>query len=73
MLVAVDGGEVVGTATVELDATVEPDGALEQSQANFRMLAAAPARRGRGIGRRLVEACIERARAAGKSTATLHL
>lgn len=72
VLVAVEGDEVVGTATVELESTVEEGGWLEPGQANFRMLAVTPAWRGRGIGRRLVEECIERARAAGKSTATLH-
>jgi ribosomal protein S18 acetylase RimI-like enzyme len=72
VLVAVEDGEVVGTATVELEATIEPDGALEPGHAGFRMLAVDPAWRGRGIGRALVEECLERARAAGKTTATLH-
>jgi GNAT superfamily N-acetyltransferase len=72
VLVAVEDEQVVGTATVELEATIEEGGRLDQEQAAFRMLAVEPAFRGRGIGRRLVEACIERARGAGKSVATLH-
>lgn len=72
LLVAVEDGRVIGTATVELEATIEGDGRLDWQQATFRMLAVEPAWRGRGIGRQLVEACIERARDAGKSVATLH-
>jgi ribosomal protein S18 acetylase RimI-like enzyme len=72
VLVAVEDGRVVGTATVELDATLEPDGELARGHAGFRMLAVAPAWRGRGIGRRLVLACVERARSAAKTTVTLH-
>jgi len=34
--------------------------------ASMRMLAVAPAAQGRGVGRALVEACIDRARAAGR-------
>jgi GNAT superfamily N-acetyltransferase len=34
-----------------------------EGEAGFRMLAVAPWAQGRGVGRRLVEACIERARA----------
>jgi len=72
VLVAVEDGRVVGTATVELEATIEEKGRLDSRQATFRMLAVEPAWRGRGIGRQLVEACIERACEAGKSVATLH-
>ena len=36
------------------------------------MLAVAPDCRGRGIGRKLVEACLERAQAAGKTEVRLH-
>ena len=39
--------------------------AQRDDQAEFRMLAVAPAGRRRGIGRRLVEACVERARRDG--------
>ena len=69
---ALEEGEVVGTATVELDTTIEQKGVLEPDRANFRMLAVDPAWRARGIGSRLVAACIERARVAGKTVATLH-
>lgn len=37
-----------------------------QDEAGFRMLAVAPDAQGRGVGQALVEACIERARGAGK-------
>jgi ribosomal protein S18 acetylase RimI-like enzyme len=72
LLVAVLAGSVAGAATVELDTTIEDGGVLEPGQANFRMLAADPPRRGRGVGRLLVEACLAQARAAGKTVATLH-
>jgi GNAT superfamily N-acetyltransferase len=39
--------------------------ALQDDQAEFRMLAVAPAGRRRGIGRRMVEACLQRARQDG--------
>ena len=72
VLVAVVGRRVVGTATVELGSTIEGGDSLAGGRANLRMLAVEPLWRGRGIGRLLVDACLERARAAGKEVATLH-
>lgn len=45
---------------------------VEEGEAGFRHLAVAPDCEGSGVGRRLVEACIERARAAGRSRLVLH-
>ena len=72
VLVAVAGERIVGTATVELDQTIEGTADLDPAQANLRVLAVDPAARSRGLGRRLVEACIQVARQAGKDVATLH-
>ena len=74
MLVAVEGGRIVGTATLELQHRVEPedDPPLAPGQAEIRMVAVHPEARGRGIGRALMEACLREARAAGKTIVTLH-
>lgn len=45
---------------------------LVEGDAAFRMLAVDPAAQGRGAGRALVLACIERARAAGRRRVVLH-
>jgi ribosomal protein S18 acetylase RimI-like enzyme len=71
VLVAVERDVVLGTATLELERTLE-DAPLAGHEARMRMLAVAPEWRGRGIGRKLVEACLERARAAGKTELRLH-
>lgn len=42
------------------------------SDAGIRMLAVSPSAQRRGVGRRLVEACIARARADGRSRIVLH-
>ena len=72
VLVAVTDGRLIGTATVELDATVEGTRGLQPGQANLRLIAVDPSARGRGTGRLLVEACVNVARMAGKDVATLH-
>ncbi|HEY1331575.1 MAG TPA: GNAT family N-acetyltransferase [Actinomycetota bacterium] len=66
-----DGGRIVGTATLELKATVREDDELPPDRANVRMLGVDPSARRLGAGRALVQACIDRARAAGKTELTL--
>jgi ribosomal protein S18 acetylase RimI-like enzyme len=73
VLVAVDErtGTLVGTVTY-----VPGPGPLAESEgpdeAGIRMLAVAPEARGRGAGRRLVEACLERARRDGRRRVVLY-
>jgi GNAT superfamily N-acetyltransferase len=45
---------------------------LTEGEAGMRMLAVDPARHGRGVGRALVRACIEKARANGRHRLVLH-
>jgi ribosomal protein S18 acetylase RimI-like enzyme len=74
VIVAVDDGRIVGSATLELDGRVDPDGdpPLAPNEAHIRMLGVHPSARGRGVARRLMSHCEERARAAGKALMTLH-
>jgi ribosomal protein S18 acetylase RimI-like enzyme len=65
LVACAEDGAVVGSVALVLDGqfgevTAGPE------EAAFRMLAVDPAARGRGVGERLVLACLERARAAGK-------
>lgn len=66
LVAAEPDGALLGTVTY-----VPGPGPLAESEredeAGFRMLAVAPWAQGRGVGRALVEACIERARANGKA------
>lgn len=68
VLVAVDGdGAVLGTVTY-VDGPGNHFAELErEGEAGMRMLAVSPAAQGTGIGRRLAEAVIDRARADGRS------
>ena len=69
LLVAVEDGRVLGTVTLYLSPGLmqwRPDDAM------FRLLAVDPAARGRGIGHALFQACLDRARAAGKRRMALH-
>jgi ribosomal protein S18 acetylase RimI-like enzyme len=73
VLVAVEDGRILGSVTLELDGRTEPDDPpLASDQAHIRMLGVDPAARRRGVARALMDASIERARAAGKTRLTLH-
>jgi ribosomal protein S18 acetylase RimI-like enzyme len=71
LLVAVDEqGQLLGTVTFCLPGS--PFAELShEGQAEFRMLAVAPAHRGRGVGSRLVKECLERAARHGAHSVVL--
>jgi ribosomal protein S18 acetylase RimI-like enzyme len=73
VLVAVDpAGELLGGATYVSGPDDPYSEELNEGEAGIRMLAVDPACHGRGIGRALTEACIERARVAGRRRLVLH-
>jgi ribosomal protein S18 acetylase RimI-like enzyme len=74
ILVAVDDERIVGSATLELTKRVEPedDPSLHPDEAHIRMVGVQPDARRRGVARALMQACIERALASGKTFVTLH-
>jgi ribosomal protein S18 acetylase RimI-like enzyme len=74
VLVAVEGGEILGTVTLELDGRVEPedDPPLEPGEAHIRMLGVALEARGRGIAKTLMAECQARASVAGRTSMTLN-
>ena len=64
VLVAVDAGGVVLGSVSYVSDHASPYAELElEGESGFRMLGVRAAARGRGVGRALVEACVERARA----------
>jgi GNAT superfamily N-acetyltransferase len=72
VIVAADGhGPIVGAVTFVpgLGPLAEFENADESG---MRMLAVDPAAQGRGVGRLLAQACIDRARATGRSRLVLH-
>ena len=72
ILVAVDDGRIVGSATLELDGrTDDEDGPLAADEAHIRMLGVHPDARGAGIGKHLMAACEDRAREAGRERMSL--
>jgi GNAT superfamily N-acetyltransferase len=74
ILVAVEGGTIVGSATLELDSRVEEpeDPPLRPEEAHIRMLGVDPAVRGRGVGTLLMSTCERLALQNGKTMMTLH-
>src|SRR5262249_18401835 len=72
VLVAVDDGRVIGSATLETEEAGLGDGPIEPGTLNLRMLGVDPEARGRGAGRALVDETLRRARAGGKHSVTLH-
>jgi ribosomal protein S18 acetylase RimI-like enzyme len=72
VFVAVEEGEILGCVTLELDETLGDDDAfLPPEFSCIRMLGVAGAARGRGVGRALVQRCIDRSREMAKTTVTL--
>lgn len=73
VLVAVEDGRILGSATLELDGRIDDeDPPLHPDEAHIRMLGVHPEARGRGIARSLIDTCFELARDAGRSYVTLH-
>jgi GNAT superfamily N-acetyltransferase len=69
------GGELLGSADLIEDMSHYASGGTASSRkdsAGIRLLAVAPAARGRGVGKALTLHCIERARILGRSTVVLH-
>ncbi|MBI4261434.1 MAG: GNAT family N-acetyltransferase [Actinobacteria bacterium] len=72
VLVAVENGRILGTATLELGQRIDDDDPpLADDEAHVRMLGVHPEARGRRIGRMLMEALIEEARARARTLVTL--
>lgn len=72
VLVAVVGGSIVGGVTYVSGPEDPYAELLGAGDAGIRMLAVDPAAQGVGIGRALVEACIDRAQGAGRVRLVLH-
>lgn len=73
VLVAVEDGQILGSATLELGERIDDeDSPLAPDEAHIRMLGVHPEARGRGVARALMEACFANAAAAGRTRMTLH-
>ncbi len=72
VLVAVDGGDLLGCATYVPDRSSPWAELLDEGEAGLRMLAVRPSAQGRGVGRTLLDACVDRARAEGRRALMLH-
>jgi ribosomal protein S18 acetylase RimI-like enzyme len=73
VLVAVEDGRILGSATLEIDDRIEAEGRpLEPDEVSLRMLGVDPDVRGRGVARALIAASFDEARSRGKRRMTLH-
>jgi len=73
VLVAVGpAGELLGGVTYVRGPDDPYSEGLLESEAGMRMLAVDPARQRQGVGRALTQACLDRARAAGRQRLVLH-
>jgi len=74
VLVAVEEGAILGTATLEIDGRVETEDErpLDPDEAHIRMLGVDPAARGHGVASALMRECLARARRAGRARITLN-
>jgi GNAT superfamily N-acetyltransferase len=72
LVALVPGVGIAGCVTLVTDLSSPWAELLEPREAGIRMLAVDPAAQGRGIGRALLAACIDRARALGCEALMLH-
>lgn len=72
VLVAVEGPDILGCVTYVPDERSPLAEDMQPGEAGIRMLAVAPDRQRLGVGRALVEACVERARRDGRVWVFLH-
>jgi GNAT superfamily N-acetyltransferase len=73
VLVAVEDGRILGSATLELDARIEDDDPpLRPDEVEVRMLGVHPDERGRGVARAIMDASFAWAATAGKTRMRLH-
>ncbi len=72
VLVAVEDDEVVGCVTIVADRRSPLAEQLRDGECQIRMMAVAPHCQGRGVGQRLLDATLLRARALGAEAVFLH-
>ena len=72
LLIAVEDGEIVGSATFYPHGLKRTQSEWPREWTGARLIAVLPERRGRGIGKALVEECIRRSREQGAAAFALH-